>query len=231
MDRKENRHLQLVIKGNQSLLLDDPQKVWLIESGSIELFAVKTKDSVPDSRRRYLFNLETGEALFGTNPEIYSLLATSVETAIIRPLNWGAEGAGGTRGQGQGDKGDKKDKGDGGDGGDKEQPSTLYHQPSTITLAQKWIEHFTIFPDVVPPDLTVEPSASLTWDTLQSHLAHLHHNFCHYLKKQEEEENAQKIAQFQARERLDRQITAEAIGELASLIKPQPQESFLSLEP
>lgn len=217
MDRKENRHLQLVIKGNQSLLLDDPQKVWLIESGSLELFAVKTKDSVPDSRRRYLFNLEKGEALFcmATNPETYNFLATSVETTIVRPLNWGAEE--------QGKRHHKEDK-------EKEKNKQSTIEP-IIALAQQWIEHFTIFPNVVPPDLTVELLTILTWDTLQSHLAHLHRNFCHYLDRREEKENAQKIAQFQARERLDRQVTTEAIGELASLIKSQPQEHFLQDNP
>ena len=103
MDRTENQHLQFVVKGNQPLLLDDPQKVWLIESGSIALFAVKIKDGIPDGARRYLFSLEAGEALFGmsANRETYSLLAASVETAIVRQLS---TCAGGTRGQG--DKGD-----------------------------------------------------------------------------------------------------------------------------
>ena len=206
MDKTENRHLQLIIKGNQPLLLDDPQKVWLIESGSIALFAVKIKDGVPDSRRRYLFNLEKGEALFGmaTNPETYNLLATSVETTIVLPLNSKAE-----------EQEEQRIRTD--------RPSTIN---SLITLAQQWIEHFAIFPNVVPPHLTLEPSTIQTWDTLQSHLAHLHRNFCHYLNEREEEESAQKIARFQAREGLDRQITAEAIGELASLIKPQSRDSF-----
>ncbi|MDJ0596158.1 MAG: NHLP bacteriocin export ABC transporter permease/ATPase subunit [Pleurocapsa sp. MO_226.B13] len=217
MDRTENQHLQLIIKGNQPLLLDDPQKVWLIESGSIALFAVKIKDGIPDGFRHYLFSLETGEALFGmaANLELeghpYSLLATSVETAIVRQLNWGA-GEQGSRGDGENIR------------------STIHHQLSTIkppiTLVQNWIKHFAIFPDVVPPSTHLDPSTVQTGATLQSHLAHLHGNFSRYLERREQEENAQKIARFQARERLARQVTAEAIGELASLIKPQPQESF-----
>ena len=219
MDRTKNQHLQLVIKikGNQPLLLDDPQKVWLIESGSIALFAVKIKGGIPDGSRRYLFSLETGEALFGmaANLELeghpYSLLATSVETAIVRQLNW-ETGEQGSRGDGENIR------------------STIHHQLSTIkppiTLVQNWIKHFAIFPDVVPPSTHLDPSTVQTLATLQSHLAHLHGNFSRYLDRREQEENAQKIARFQARERLDRQVTAEAIGELASLIKPQPQESF-----
>ena len=215
----ENQHLQLIIKGNQPLLLDDPQKVWLIESGSIALFAVKIKNGVPDGPRRYLFSLETGEVLFCIacnlegNP--YSLLAVSVETAIVRQLRWG--------------DGETWRRGDGEQGKNKK-PSTIHHQLSTINTAiahvHKWIEHFVIFPDVVPPALTLELSTLQTWDTLQSHLAHLHGNFCRYLNQREQEESAQKIAQFQARELLNQQVTAKAIGALASLIKPQPQESF-----
>ena len=132
MDRTENQHLQLIIKGNQPLLLDEPQKVWLIESGSIALFAVKIKDGVPDGSRRYLFSLEAEEALFGmaANPESYNLLAVSLETAIVRQLRWGA---GEQREQGsRGDKGDKEDK----EQGKNKQPSTINHQRSTINYLQ-----------------------------------------------------------------------------------------------
>ncbi len=225
MDSRENWHLQLVIKGNQPLLLDDPQKVWLIESGSIALFAVKIKDGIPDGARRYLFSLEAGEVLFGmsANRETYSLLAASVETAIVRQLS---TCAGGTRRRGDGETGRR---GDGGKTNNKQQTTNNKQQTTNnnpIALVENWIEHFAIFPGVVTPNLTLDPSVLQTWETLQSHLAHLHGNFCRYLDQREQEENAQKLARFQAKERLNQQVTTEAIGELVSLIKPQSQESF-----
>jgi hypothetical protein len=45
------------VKGNEPILLDDPQKVWLVQSGSMALFAVTVKDSVIEGTRRYLFSI------------------------------------------------------------------------------------------------------------------------------------------------------------------------------
>ena len=211
MDRTENPHRQWVIKGNQPLLLDDPQRVWLIESGSIALFAVKIKNGVPDSRRRHLFSLEAGEGLFGMaatpDGEPYSLLAVSMSTATVRQIF----------------QANSKPK------SKIQNPKSNNSLPTELLpLTQKWIERFAIFPSVFSPHLTSDSSAVSTWETLQSHLAHLHGNLRCYLEQQEQAGNAQKLFQFQARERLNQQVTSAAIGVLASVIKPQPQERFQS---
>ncbi|MBW4572359.1 MAG: NHLP bacteriocin export ABC transporter permease/ATPase subunit [Tolypothrix carrinoi HA7290-LM1] len=54
------------VKGNEPILLDDPFKVWVIQSGSMALFAVTVKNGVIEGTRRYLFSISQGEALFGT---------------------------------------------------------------------------------------------------------------------------------------------------------------------
>jgi len=54
------------INGNQPFLLDDPQTVWLVQSGSVALFAVKVNQGVIEGIRRYLFSCDSGAALFGT---------------------------------------------------------------------------------------------------------------------------------------------------------------------
>ncbi|MBD2387106.1 NHLP bacteriocin export ABC transporter permease/ATPase subunit [Cylindrospermum sp. FACHB-282] len=54
-------------QGNEPILLDDPSRVWLIQSGSMALFAVKVKDGVIEGTRRYLFSINEGYALFGTS--------------------------------------------------------------------------------------------------------------------------------------------------------------------
>lgn len=51
------------------------------------------------------------------------------------------------------------------------------------------------------------------------------------ISQQKQAEVAQKLAQFQATENFNRQVTAQAIGEIASLIKPQLQESFPEGDP
>lgn len=54
------------VKGNEPILLDDPFKVWVIQSGSMALFAVTVKNGVIEGTRRYLFSISQGEAVFGT---------------------------------------------------------------------------------------------------------------------------------------------------------------------
>jgi|GEM_PF-5922623 len=44
-----------IINGNEPILLNDPSRVWVIQSGSMALFAVTLKDNVIEGTRRYLF--------------------------------------------------------------------------------------------------------------------------------------------------------------------------------
>ncbi|MFB2920437.1 MULTISPECIES: NHLP bacteriocin export ABC transporter permease/ATPase subunit [Aerosakkonema] len=53
------------LKGNQSFLLDAPEKVWVVQSGTLALFATKIEAKEPTGDRRYLFSVSAGEALFG----------------------------------------------------------------------------------------------------------------------------------------------------------------------
>jgi hypothetical protein len=60
----------LRVKGNEPLLLDDSKTVWVIDSGSMALFAVRVKDGVLEGTRHYLFSTRVGEALFGVAPNL-----------------------------------------------------------------------------------------------------------------------------------------------------------------
>ncbi|MCF4965692.1 NHLP bacteriocin export ABC transporter permease/ATPase subunit [Nostoc sp. CMAA1605] len=55
-----------ILQGNEPILLDDPARVWVIQSGSMALFAIAFKNGVITGNRRYLFSLSQGQALFGT---------------------------------------------------------------------------------------------------------------------------------------------------------------------
>jgi ATP-binding cassette subfamily C protein len=54
------------VKGNEPILLDDPQRIWVVQCGSMALFAVTVKDGAIEGTRRYLCSINQGEALFGT---------------------------------------------------------------------------------------------------------------------------------------------------------------------
>jgi len=56
------------LKGNTPLWLKDPDVVWIVESGSVAVFAIRIIAGELDGVRRHLFNVYPGEALFGTAP-------------------------------------------------------------------------------------------------------------------------------------------------------------------
>ncbi|NEO70791.1 MAG: NHLP bacteriocin export ABC transporter permease/ATPase subunit [Moorea sp. SIO3H5] len=172
------------------------------------IFAVDRNDGVLEGRRRYLFSLGVGEALFGMGANAqdkpYTMLAVAIEEATVCQLSTSQiELEGNSNGK----------------------AATLISQ-DIITLTEKWIERFSIFPGVVTPSTVLDTSAVYSWESLQSNLDQLYSNLYHYLAKLEQTESAQKLTQFQERERLNHQVTTEAIAELASVIKPQLKESF-----
>ncbi|MBP5972228.1 NHLP bacteriocin export ABC transporter permease/ATPase subunit [Brasilonema sp. CT11] len=80
---------QYLFKGNEPILLDDPQTVWIVKSGSLALFAINVKHGITEGSRRYLFSVGAGEAMFSTAPssqdEKHQILAVSMEeTELLR---------------------------------------------------------------------------------------------------------------------------------------------------
>lgn len=75
-------------KGNEPIILNDPEAIWVVESGSLALFAIKVKNGTPEGKRRYLFNVKAGEAMFSTTPaldgELRQILAVSLEETELR---------------------------------------------------------------------------------------------------------------------------------------------------
>ncbi len=82
---------EYILKGNQPILLNDPQTVWLIKSGSMALFAIAVQDGVPEGSRRYLLTLGDGEAMFSTIPsqdqEQRQILALSMEETELLKMS------------------------------------------------------------------------------------------------------------------------------------------------
>lgn len=53
------------LAGNHPLLLDDPQAAWVVVSGSVYVFAVRTEHGIPQGNREYVCSVPEGGALFG----------------------------------------------------------------------------------------------------------------------------------------------------------------------
>ncbi|MDM9585786.1 NHLP bacteriocin export ABC transporter permease/ATPase subunit [Nostoc sp. GT001] len=70
-------------QGNQSLLLSDPQTIWVVKSGYLALFAIALNNGIPEGSRRYLFSSTAGQAMFGTasslDSEQHQILAVFFE--------------------------------------------------------------------------------------------------------------------------------------------------------
>lgn len=71
------------IKGNEPIILDDPETIWVVKSGSLAVFAIPLKEGVAEGTRRYLFTTRTRQAMFGipsdSQPLPYQLVAVSIE--------------------------------------------------------------------------------------------------------------------------------------------------------
>jgi NHLM bacteriocin system ABC transporter ATP-binding protein len=65
-------------QGNEPILLNDPSRVWVIDSGTVALFAAKVQDGAIIGTRRYLFSLGSGQVLLGSANQHYQILAVPI---------------------------------------------------------------------------------------------------------------------------------------------------------
>ncbi|MFN6439814.1 MAG: NHLP family bacteriocin export ABC transporter peptidase/permease/ATPase subunit [Nostoc sp. DedSLP01] len=76
---------------NESLVLDDPESIWLVKSGYLALFAIAVNDGVPEGTRRYLFSSTPGQAMFAIAPsnigKQQEILAVSLEETEILKIS------------------------------------------------------------------------------------------------------------------------------------------------
>ena len=57
------------IEGNSPLVLDDPQRVWMVAVGCVDIFAVPLEDGQPVGTRTHVHRVEVGQLLFGGRPD------------------------------------------------------------------------------------------------------------------------------------------------------------------
>jgi NHLM bacteriocin system ABC transporter ATP-binding protein len=261
------------IKGNEPVLLDDPQAFWVLQSGSMALYTVTVKDGIPEGGLRYLFSTGPGEALFGTAPSPQEgkqrgILAKAVEE--IELLKVPIEHLGELLA-----KADAKAVAliEGwihrlGSALDRVSTSALIVQAvagtrylsltegqtfqalqGTVSWVQvqqgsaRWmgLKELTLDPEsaVLPlgagmwleADGTVEVATRDTseiedLDTLLGGLTHLHASFIRCLELVEQQQTQSEFLRFQERQRLNRQVTEAALGELVSVLQPKSAAFF-----
>ncbi|MBD2449498.1 NHLP bacteriocin export ABC transporter permease/ATPase subunit [Nostoc sp. FACHB-152] len=144
--------------------------------------------------RRYLFTATAGEALFGIATKTHKILAVSMEDTVLWQLNIHDWG---------------KDEFAG-----------------VPELLQTWGKNICscVSDRIVVPSVFSHPEKLSNCDSIQVTLDELHSNFCEILLQIEQEELANKLQQFQAREQLNHQVKVGALGNLASVLKPKQAE-------
>ncbi len=64
---------RVVATANKPFLLDDPEEVWLVESGKFELFAVTVEKGEPVGARQHFLTVDAGQAAFGMDTARYGM--------------------------------------------------------------------------------------------------------------------------------------------------------------
>lgn len=188
---------KLLLAGNQSLILDNPQTVWQIESGAIAVFAIPIQQGI-EGVRRYLFGVNPGEVLFGVSADNHKILAISIEDTVLLQISAQEYGIR-----------QEKDEAE-----------------SLLQLVQIWEKNIQscVGDRSSIPTVFSHPENLTNWNAIQVTLSELHDNLCEILTQIEQEESATKWTQFQAREQLNSQAKVNALGELASVLKPKQAE-------
>lgn len=210
-----------VVRENEVLLLDDPATVWAIQSGAVAVFVSEVQNGTLHDTRRYLFEAETGEALFGfatgdapdaATSQVGSsscILAVAIaETILLRVTLADLES-------------------------DRIPDSNLTTTTVTgIELLTTWFEHlssvFELTAIPLPPPQLSRPTP---WETQQVILTNFHQQFFSSLQELDQQAQLENLVQFQARERLNREITTTAVAELVSLLEPQQRAVTLTGAP
>ncbi|MBC1223607.1 NHLP bacteriocin export ABC transporter permease/ATPase subunit [Nostoc sp. UCD121] len=261
-----------IINGNEPILLNDPSRVWVVQSGSMALFAVTLKHDVIEGTRRYLCSINQGEALFGTANQQHQILAVPIgETELLqvhqecfRELVANADAIalawietwllqlGGLFSQVTMPKIQVKAK--------KQVRFSLNNnqtfQPEAGVTC--WVQlhqgtvRFLGFEEVTLTTTTATfPLTNKMWleavegvqlttnttsefqnpDTLLAGLSQLHSQLLQCINIIDEQEAQAELIRLHDRQRLNRQVTAEAIGELVSTLNSQDGDFFLEGTP
>ncbi|MHC0068512.1 NHLP bacteriocin export ABC transporter permease/ATPase subunit [Nostoc sp. UIC 10890] len=265
-----------IVNGNEPILLDDPSRVWVIQSGSMALFAVTVKDNVIEGMRRYLCSISQGEALFETaaksanqhrqilavpigetellqiHKECYcELIASGDGKAIAWIENWLLQ-IGSVLSQITMPAIHVKAEGQSRfslNNGQTFQPKTSV--TCWVQLTQGTVRFLGFEELILTTSTTAFPLTDKMWleavegvqlttkttsefqnsDILLTGLSQLHTQLLQCLNLLDEREVQAEMTRLRDRQRLNRQVTAQAIGSLASTLSSQDGDFFLEGTP
>jgi NHLM bacteriocin system ABC transporter ATP-binding protein len=210
------------LNGNESIILNDPQIVWIVKSGALTIFSTQTQAGVPEGARRYLFRVNAGQAMFSvlsafstaSNPvgqigqigQPCQLLAVSLEETELLKISI-------------------------------DRFSTQLAQPDreAIGLVEGWIHQLdSVLASIIPPEIferfpaaCVPPQAIATTEPNQTaqewidNLAQLQGQLLQGIELLRQQEQHTEQLRLQARSALDQQMMDEVLAELTSVVLSQ----------
>lgn len=193
----------VVLQGNQSLTLDNPDWGWWVEAGSLAIFA-HPQHQGQAAARQYLFTISAQEMLWGFpipgDNAPNQLIALALEPTTLKPLTLNDLQA------------------------FNSSPNGI-DRPQSPLLIQTWNDRLCQFfaQAQIPFPGLVEDSWQSEYD-LYSALQTLHHNFLLALQQWQDQHLLQDRQRFLDRQRLNQQVRINALGELASVLYPRVQE-------
>ena len=60
---------KISVEGNRPLILDNPEKVWVVQDGRIEIFAVSLSNGEPLGHRNHIYTANPGDTIWGVSPD------------------------------------------------------------------------------------------------------------------------------------------------------------------
>jgi len=192
------------LQGNQSLTLDNPDRGWWVETGSLAIFAHPQSQGQTTAARQYLFSISAQEILWGFpiqgDNAPNQLIALALEPTTLKPLTLN-------------------------DLQNFNSSPNGTQLPSGMPLIQTWSDRLSQFfaPAHIPFSGLLEDCVQSEPD-LQAALQTLHHNFLLALQQWQAQQYLQDRQQFLDRQHLNQQVRINALGELASVLYPRAKE-------
>ncbi|MBW4627829.1 MAG: NHLP bacteriocin export ABC transporter permease/ATPase subunit [Brasilonema octagenarum HA4186-MV1] len=228
------------LKANERLLLNDQELVWVVQTGSLTVFATKVFDEMSEGddpkgmgekgntqslkplayrlteadqneHRRYLFSVSAGEALFGAATNNSESLSLVAIAIEATELSQISIADLVASGAVAGETGAISRRLD----------------ATHIALLQGWINHLSEIFSTEPTAGNFSHYLSLIKPenaaSLPSILTELHSEFFNYLNSLQQQETQTAFRQFQQREQLNRQVVNSALSKLASVLQPEQE--------
>ena len=245
--KSKNLESFIVIPENEVLLLDDSESLWIIESGSMTVYAGKVQHGLLQSTRRYLFEVETGEALFGFAvgdvQNSTPLDPMQLQTVYLSPvegktppslLGKGLESTHSicilavattetrllrmTLGELESDR--------------TSDSNASKNSFTAIHLITAWFERLSsVFQLTAIPLATPQLSSQTPRDTQRVILKNFHDSFISSLQELDHLAQQENLIQFQAREHLNREMATTAVTGFVSLLDIQQSSAALTDDP